>query len=116
MKKILEALNDTAGLLGSMVMTPDGMPVASSLRPDVEGEAMAALVSSLILAVGRGASGFGFSDGLNACYLNSTLGRVILVNLENAYLVVVAPLDLRIDANDQAIRGAIEKIKNRKVA
>lgn len=116
MKSILETLNKDAGLLGSMVMTPDGMPVAASLAPSVEPEATAALASSLILALGNAARGFGFQDALSACYLNSTQGKALLINLENSYLVVVARPETAVAADDEAVRSAIQRIKNRKVA
>ncbi len=116
MKSILERLNRDADLLGSMVMTPDGMPVASSFSPSIEPEATAALASSMLLGLSHAASGLGFQDALRACYLNSAEGRALFVNLDNAYLAVLARRDRAIDADDEAIQDAIRSIKNRKVA
>lgn len=97
-------------------MTPDGIPVASAVAPEIQEEAVAALVSSFLLTLRRGMAGFGKTDELLSCALNATLGKVLLVNLSNCYLVAIAPVDLRMDRKDPAILCAIEKIKNRKAA
>ncbi len=116
MKEILAELNESAQLLGSMVMTPDGIPVAAALDPAIQEEAMAARMSSFLLTLRRGLAGFGKTEEMVTCALNATLGKVLLVNLSNCYLVAIAPVDLRLDRKDPAILSAMEKIKNRKAA
>ena len=46
MVSILEELNKEIGIIGSIVVTPDGMVVASALGPDLDDETVAALASN----------------------------------------------------------------------
>ena len=45
MKSLLNNLNQIPGVLGSMVMTEDGMVVAEALTANLESEAVAAIAS-----------------------------------------------------------------------
>ena len=74
MREILEELNQTAGIRGSMVMTHDGMVAASDLGLDLEEEVVAALASSLLIAVTKSLQDFSPDDSLTQYVLASSDG------------------------------------------
>lgn len=88
MLEVLDELNTRPGIRGSLVATPDGMVVASRLQGTFDPETAAALTSALLAgaqAIGRHCAG----QGIQRFALVSTRGKVIMVDLGNAYLVVV---------------------------
>ena len=53
MKSILENLNRSIGVIGSAVMTPDGMMAAAAISDAQDQDALAAIGSSLVLSAAR---------------------------------------------------------------
>jgi len=115
-KEILENLNKEPGILGCMVITPDGIMVSAALGPNLEEDRVAAIVSSVLLAVRRCLTGIRSPGGLVSCVLQAHLGKVLFFDMGNSFLVVMAEPGVRLDASVVAIRGAMLKIKNRRVA
>jgi predicted regulator of Ras-like GTPase activity (Roadblock/LC7/MglB family) len=115
MKNILEELNQEVGIKGSMVITPDGIMVAAALGLELEEELVAAIVSSLLVAARKAVSGLDAEGGLRSCLLHASLGKIMFYDMGNAFLVVVADTDLKIDSSIIAIRSAIHKIANRRM-
>lgn len=116
MKNVLEELNQEVGIKGSMVITPDGIMVASALGPDLEEELVAAIVSSLLVATKRSLGQIKATDDLSACVISAAEGKIMFYDMGNAYLVVVADTTLRLDTSIIAIRSAMFRLKNRRVA
>ena len=116
MKQILEKLNQEAGIIGSMVITPDGIMVAAALGPGLEEDRVAAIVSGLLVSVRRCLSDLKTPGGLASCVLNANRGKILFFDMGNSFLVVVAQADIKVDASVVPIRSAIHKIKNRRVA
>jgi len=116
MKKILEQLNQEVGIMGSMVITPDGMMVSAALGENLEEDRVAAIVSSLLISVRRCLIDLRTPGSLSSCVLNGLNGKILFYDMGNSFLVVVADRDIRLDTGVVAIRSAIHKIKNRKVA
>jgi predicted regulator of Ras-like GTPase activity (Roadblock/LC7/MglB family) len=100
MREVLDELNTRPGIRGSLVATPDGMVVAARLDGTFDPETAAALTSTLLVGaqeVGRQCSG----QTMSRFVLVSTRGKVIMVDLGNAYLVVVT--DRHIDLTQELI-------------
>ncbi len=116
MKKILEDLNQEVGIKGSMVITPDGFMVASALGPDLEEDLVAAIVSSMLVAVKRCLESLKAPDGLASCVLHASQGKIMFYDIGATFLVVVADTSLNLDNTIIAIRSAIHRIRNRRVA
>ena len=116
MKEILEKLNQEVGIIGSMVITPDGMMVAAALGKGLEEDRVAAIVSSLLVSVRRCLLELRTPGCLGSCILNAEEGKILFFDMGNSFLVVVAKRDIEIDAGVVAIRSAMHRIKNRKVA
>ncbi|MBI3271040.1 MAG: roadblock/LC7 domain-containing protein [Planctomycetes bacterium] len=88
MKKILGELNQEVGVRGSLVLTPDGMVVASNLAVDLQEDLVAAIASSALQTIRRALGQLGES-GFSRLVLNATYGKMVFVDLRIAYLVVV---------------------------
>ena len=115
MKKILETLNQTAGIRGSMVMTQDGIMVAAALGPDLEEDVIAALASGLLTRMNRSLNQIGTDDELCEFIVTASAGKIVFKNLGNAYLVVVAKRDMELEITMVEIQSAAHRIKNRRV-
>lgn len=100
MLDVLDDLNSRPGILGSLVATPDGMVVAARLHGGFDPETAAALTSTLL----AGAHEVGYQCGdqpVSRFVLVATRGKVIMIDLGNAYLVVLT--DRHIDLNQGLI-------------
>ena len=53
MQKVLSDLNRSPGILGSLIVTRDGMPVLSDLKAEIKEDVISAITSSLVLSVTR---------------------------------------------------------------
>jgi len=115
-KEILDDLNREEGILGSMVITPDGIMVAAALGPNLEEDRVAAIVSSLLVAVRRCLTELKAPHGLTSCSLNAHQGKILFFDTRNCFLVVVAEAETKLDSEVKSIQGAIDRIKNRRVA
>jgi predicted regulator of Ras-like GTPase activity (Roadblock/LC7/MglB family) len=100
MHEVLNELNTRPGIRGSLVATPDGMVVTSRLQGAFDPETAAALTSTLLAGAHEVAKQCRGSE-LSRFVLVSTRGKVIMVDLGNAYLVVVT--DRHIDLNQGLI-------------
>jgi predicted regulator of Ras-like GTPase activity (Roadblock/LC7/MglB family) len=116
MKKILETLNQEVGIIGSMVITPDGIMVSAALGRDLEEDRVAAIVSSLLVSVRRCLLDLKTTGRPAACILNAQQGKILFFDMGNSFLVVVAERDIKLDAGVVAIKSAMHRIKNRRVA
>jgi predicted regulator of Ras-like GTPase activity (Roadblock/LC7/MglB family) len=116
MKEILEKLNQEVGIIGSMVITPDGMMVSAALGSGLEEDRVAAIVSSLLVSVRRCLLELKTPGCAGSCILSAAEGKILFFDMGNAFLVVVADKDIKLDAGIVAIRSAIHRIRNRKVA
>jgi predicted regulator of Ras-like GTPase activity (Roadblock/LC7/MglB family) len=116
MREILKKLNQEPGIIGSMVITPDGIMVSAALGEGLEEDRVAAIISSLLVAVRRCLLELKTPGVIGSCILSAHQGKILFFDMGNAFLVVVAKRDIEIDAGIVAIRSAIHRIKNRKVA
>ena len=116
MRQILKELNSEADIVGSMVITQDGIMVAACLGRDLEEDVVAAFASSLLVTMKRGLSEVRTPSQLSSCILTGTSGKISFFDMKNSYLVVVSDPDTRLDARSEAIERAMHKIQNRRVA
>lgn len=116
MRTILEELNEEVGIKGSMVITPDGFMVASALGDELEEELVAAIISSILVAVRRALEGLQAPSGLSSCVLQAAKGKIMFYDVGQTFLVVVSDMSLRDESSIIAIRSAIRKLQQRRVA
>ncbi len=113
MKAILQKLNETAGIRGSMVMTQDGITAAAALGPNFEEDVVAALASAILTSIRQSLRQVEMNATLSQFVLTASDGKMVFVNLGNAYLLVVAKRDMELDTTMVEIQSAAHHINNR---
>ena len=111
MKDILSQLNQEVGVKGSLVVTQDGMVVASVLSVGLQEEMVAAIASSTILNIRAALAKVG-ATAFERMVLVSTYGKMIFVDAGIAYLVVVCDKKINLDITVVAVMGAAYRIRN----
>lgn len=117
MKDILERLNEVAGVKGSMVVTPDGIVVASALDKlgdDLDEETVAALSSHMIGSGRRALERIGH-EPFKRVILQASWGRMIFLDMEIAFLCVAASQNIKLGSILIEIDSAAYKIRHRRV-
>jgi hypothetical protein len=114
MLEILEELNKEVGVIGSLVVTPDGIVVASALGPDLDSDTVGALASNVIIATGKAMTLMG-DDRFYRFVLTSAYGKMVFEDIGIAYLVCVTHQNLTLDQILLAMQSASYKIKHRRV-
>ncbi len=110
MKDVLHELNGHVGVKGGLVVTPDGMVVASEFSPDLDAETTAALVSGLITGL-RGVLRISSAAPLQRMLLTATRGRIAIESIGNAFLVVLTDQHLNLDRTLLEIRSAARRLQ-----
>ena len=110
MEAILKELNRVAGVKGSMVVTKDGVVVAESLGPDLRKEVVAAVSSHMMQVSGRSLEDLGRGT-LDRVALTSAHGRMVFVNLDVGYLVVITKMEMKLGQVLIEVESAARKIK-----
>jgi len=110
MERILTELNQVAGVKGSMVVTKDGAVVAEALGPDMEKTVVAAISSHVIQMAERGLSELkrGTFDQFT---MTSAHGRMVFVNLDVGYLVVITKMEMQLGQVLIEVESAARKIR-----
>jgi len=111
MRQVLADLNKEVGVKGSMVLTRDGVVVASEIPPPLNGDQVAAIASSTIQRINLALRDIG-ADAFSRFLFNSTYGKMIFTETGEAYLVVVLEKHINIDFTMLAVMSAARKIKN----
>lgn len=116
MDHILVELNQVAGVKGSMVVTKDGAVVAASLGPDLQKETVAAISSHMIQVSERGLAELGRAS-FERLALQSAHGRMVFVNLDVGYLVVITKMEMKLGQVLIEVDSAARKIRglNRRI-
>jgi predicted regulator of Ras-like GTPase activity (Roadblock/LC7/MglB family) len=112
MRDTLKNLNQVVGINGSMLVTRDGMVAASELGEGLEEEAVAALATSVIRTTTRALRKID-EEGFSLFILTASFGRLVLVDAEIAYLVVVTERTINIDATILEMQSAVRQIRKK---
>ncbi len=113
MIEILNDLNKVAGVKGCMVVTQDGIVVHAALGNDLDQEAVAAVSSSLIMSARRAMDKLGHKHFKRFVQVSSW-GRMVFVDLEIAYLVVITTQNIKLDVIVMEIDSTARRIRNRR--
>jgi predicted regulator of Ras-like GTPase activity (Roadblock/LC7/MglB family) len=109
-KSILEQLNRSVGINGSAVITRDGIPVISVIPGQTDEDKMAAIGASLIRAVVRGLGQLAGQD-VQSVWVEASRGRLLLVNVESVFLVVVVDPNINLDSTMLDIKSAASRLQ-----
>ncbi|MEM7201619.1 MAG: roadblock/LC7 domain-containing protein [Planctomycetota bacterium] len=86
---VLGKLDKLEGVKGTALLTTDGMMVASTLGEEFLDDVVAGLSSFLISTTRRSLADASLSDRFDRFVLNSTHGKVIIIDLGESFLVVI---------------------------
>ena len=114
MIQTLKDLNQVAGIKGSMVVSQDGIVIATALGRDLEEETVAA-VSSAMIKSSRNALARLDQDGFERFVLTSSWGRIVFKDIQIAYLVVITSPNIKLDVILLEIDSAAGRIRHRRV-
>ena len=111
MRELLKNLNESVGVRGSLVMTKEGVVVAACFGDDLEKEAIAALASSVLMALG-GSRSSSFHLGEVARFtLSAKHGRLIFEIVASLVLVVVTDKNIDLDITMLEIAGVANRLQ-----
>ena len=110
MKKLLEQVNELPGVLGSMVMTEDGLPVASVLGAGLDEECVAAFASSSSHAVRRAVTHYG-DKAPDEVVLESEGGNLLLLPIAGATLAVITHPGLEMNTGLVEVRSIARRLR-----
>jgi predicted regulator of Ras-like GTPase activity (Roadblock/LC7/MglB family) len=111
MRDILKQLNMEVGVKGCIVVTRDGMVVASELGKNLQEEVVGAMASSVVLRTRGALKAIGAQD-FERFVMSANYGKMVFVEAGEAYLVVVLDKNINLDVTLIAIAGAAYRIKN----
>lgn len=110
MDEILESLNQVPGVLGSLLGTSDGMVVAARLKGELNHEAAAALVSSLLVGTTALLDECG-RPHMEQIVLRASRGKIIIIDLGHTYLMVVTDRNLDLNQGLVEVRSAAQSLR-----
>lgn len=114
MQDILEQLNQVAGIKGSMVVTKDGVVVSEALGPDLDTATVAAVSSHMIQVAARSLEAL--DRGMFERFtLTSAHGRMVFVDLDVGYLVVITKMEMKLGQLLIEVDSAARRIRPKKV-
>ena len=111
MKDVLRRLNSEVGVKGSMLLTPDGIVIASELGMGLQEEVVAAISSSAIMGIGGALQQIG-GDGFTRFSFTASHGKMVILRTGDAYLVAVLEPSINLDVTMISIVSAARKLKN----
>ncbi len=107
---VLVDLKSSAELSGCLVLTPDGITVASELSNALNEDLVAGLASFLVSTTKRVLQEGEMGD-FSTIALHSTHGKVLLVTLDRAYLVVLTNQFKKLETCMSEIQEAATQIR-----
>ncbi len=110
MREVLKELNTLPGIKGSLVVTPDGIVVASELSSELDEDTTAALVGNVVTQTTRLLDA-GRYEEMDRMVLTASRGKIVIQNLTNCQLVVVTNQFINIDLTVLEITSAAIKIR-----
>ena len=111
MRNVLKGLNETIGIRGSMVVSDDGMVIASCLGRQLDEDKVAAMASNAVMSIRRA---LGRQDLPNFIRftLSASHGKLVFTDTGIAYLVVVMDRNIDLGPTDIEIESAAMRIRS----
>ena len=109
MYQILDELNKTSGITGSMVVGNDGIVIAADLDTSLEDDAIGALASSITSTIQKSLERMQQS-ALKQITIEANTGKLFFADAGLGILVVTAEQDVNIGLIRLEIKNAITKI------
>ncbi len=110
MYKILEELNKTTGINGSMVVGEDGIVIAADLNTQLQDEAVGALAASIVSTVKKSMERLSNED-LKQITVEAGKGKLFFTEVGIGILAVTTDSQVNVGLVRLEIKNAAEKIK-----
>lgn len=110
MRDVLHSLNKELGVKGSLILTTDGVVVASEVGATLNSEQVAAIASDSIQRINRSLREIEARE-FSRFMFNSTYGKMVFMDTGGAYLVVVLDKGINVDLTVLAVASAARKIR-----
>ncbi len=109
MHDILYELNSTRGVVGSLLVSNDGMVIALDFKGEVDGDMIAALAASLVKAMRNSLEKIG-QELLTQASIEGSDGNIFLFNAGFGTLVVMAERNVNMGLIRLEMKNAAERI------
>jgi predicted regulator of Ras-like GTPase activity (Roadblock/LC7/MglB family) len=109
MESVLIELNKTPGIMGSFVVSSDGMIIASDYTSELDDERLGAIISSIINSTERAISKMQLGK-LHGFVLETDQNKIVLQSFNLGFLVVVSHKDSNLGLVRMESRTAVSKI------
>jgi len=110
MFQILEELNKTAGINGSMIVGKDGIVIAADLNANLQDEAVGALAASIVDTVKKSMERLS-NENLRQITVEASKGKLFLTDVRIGILAVTTDPQVNVGLVRLEIKNAAEKIK-----
>ena len=111
MRSALRRLNEVVGVKGSLVVTKDGMVVASHLARQLQEDVVAAMAANVIRQVHRASEEHGLPY-VTRITLVASHGKMMFADAGPAFLVVVMDRNVELGPVGIEIESAAMRIRN----
>jgi predicted regulator of Ras-like GTPase activity (Roadblock/LC7/MglB family) len=109
-RRLLNELTQNVGVRGAAAVTRDGMVVASALSGELDQDALAAVGAALAEHAIRALNALHVTQ-VDRLIIVGSRGKIILVDAEVAFLVVVTDLGINLDLTLLDIAAAAYKLR-----
>jgi predicted regulator of Ras-like GTPase activity (Roadblock/LC7/MglB family) len=110
MHEILEELNKTSGVNGSMIVGKDGIVIAADMRTQLQDEEIGALAASIISTVQKSMSRLS-NDALRYVTVEASHGKLFLTDVGIGILAVTTDPQVNVGLIRLEVKNAAEKMK-----
>jgi predicted regulator of Ras-like GTPase activity (Roadblock/LC7/MglB family) len=110
MYEILEELNKTAGVNGSMIVGQDGIVIAADLDTQLQDEDVGALAASIVSTVQKSVSRLS-DDALKQITVEASEGKLFLTDVGIGILAVTTDPKVNVGLIRLEIKNAAERVR-----
>ena len=111
MRRTLKQLNDVVGVKGSLVLTKDGIVIASHLSKQLEQDVVAAMAANVVRSTRKTLERYGLRHFARFTLVASH-GKMAFTDTGPAFLVVVMDRNVELGPVDIEIESAAMRIRN----
>lgn len=111
MRRILKQLNEAVGVKGSLVLTKDGIVIASHMSLQLEEDVVAAIAANLVRSARKSLERHGLGD-FTRFTLSANHGKMVFTDTGPTFLVVVMDRNVELAPVDIEIESAAMRIRN----
>ncbi len=109
MKKVLEEINKTKGVLGSLIVGGDGMIVLSALPTEYDQDYVSALVASAVDTANKAISGID-DDEFKMCIIEGNDKNLFIFNTKIGFLFVMSKVSTNMGLIRVECKKSVAKI------